>query len=157
MPRIAVIGGVTAVALAAAFAFFLINQNDPSETDRIAALIAEAPASDVVLERSPDVPELPFDDNPDPNQCGIPVQWGSNGQAWLTGVWEGELIQPDVYLYDSHLRLDVNGKAPHGAEVQILLFQENPTLDYYFVKIQGDGPPVEGWVPAPFVSFDPVA
>ncbi len=128
---------------------------EPTETERIAALIADSSNKAVALERSPEVPDLPFDDNPDPNQCGIPVQWGSNGQAWLTGIWEGELIQPEVYLYDSHLRLDVTGKTPHGTEVQILLFQENPALDYYFVKIEGDTP-LEGWVPAEFLSFDPV-
>ena len=49
------------------------------------------------IERDPDVPSLPFDDNPDPAQCGIPVQWGeSNAAAWLSGDWEGELIQPEV-------------------------------------------------------------
>lgn len=107
----------------------------------------------VVLARDPDVPDLPFADNPDPNQCGIPVQWGSGGQAWLSGLYEGELIQPTVFLYDSHLRQSVTGFAPHGTEVQVVLFQENPVLDYYFVKTSGER---EGWVPAPFLSFDPV-
>jgi hypothetical protein len=107
------------------------------------------------LERDPEVPILPFDDNPDPNQCGIPIQWGDDGQAWLTGMWEGELLQQEVLVYDSHLRLGITGSAPHGSEVQIALFQENPVLDYYFVKIGGDNPQ-EGWVPEPFLSFTPV-
>ncbi len=107
----------------------------------------------VVAARDPDVPDLPFEDNPDPEQCGIPVQWGSDGQAWLSGMYEGELIQPTVFLYDSHLRQSVAGSAPHGAAVQVVLFQENPVLDYYFVKVAGEA---EGWVPAPFLSFDPV-
>lgn len=107
------------------------------------------------IERDPDVPDLPFDDNPDPAQCGIPVEWGDNGQAWLTGMWEGELIQPEVLVYDSHLRTSVTGGAPHGTEVTIVLFQENPVLDYYFVRIPGD-PKQQGWVPEPFLSFDPV-
>lgn len=108
------------------------------------------------IERDPDVPALPFDDNPDPAQCGIPIQWGdSDSTAWLSGEWEGELIQPMVLVYDSHLRVSVTGRAPHGTEVEIVLFQENPTLDYYFVRIPGD-PAQEGWVPEPFLSFDPV-
>jgi hypothetical protein len=28
------------------------------------------------VERDPDVPSLPFPDNPDPTQCGTPMQWG---------------------------------------------------------------------------------
>lgn len=108
------------------------------------------------IERDPDVPGLPFDDNPDPAQCGIPVQWGDNNPtAWLTGQWEGELIQPEVLVYDSHLRVSVTGGAPHGSEVTIVLYQENPVLDYYFVRIPGQ-PAQEGWVPAPFLSFEPV-
>ncbi|MFZ0014378.1 MAG: hypothetical protein WAL25_09715 [Acidimicrobiia bacterium] len=108
------------------------------------------------IERDPDVPDLPFDDNPDPSQCGIPVQWGDGGRAWLSGVWEGELIQPEVLLYDSHLRTSVSWSAPHGTEVEIVLFQENPVLDYYFVRVLGDVAQA-GWVPEPFLSFHPVA
>jgi hypothetical protein len=108
------------------------------------------------IERDPDVPSLPFDDNPDPAQCGIPVQWGeSNATAWLSGNWEGELIQSEVLVYDSHLRVSVTGGAPHGTEVTVVLFQENNVLDYYFVRIPGD-PVEEGWVPEPFLSFEPV-
>ena len=115
-----------------------------------------AGGAEQVVSRDPDVPDLPFDDNPDPDQCGIPVQWGDGGQAWLTGVYEGTLIQRTVLLYDSHLRKSVVGSAPHGAEVQVVLFQENPVLDYYFVKIPG-AQPQEGWIPAPFLSFKPVS
>ncbi len=110
-------------------------------------------ATGVAFARDPEVPDLPFEDNPDPNQCGIPVQWGSDGQAWLSGLYGGELIQPTVFLYDSHLRQSVTGSAAHGSEVQVVLFQENPVLDYYFVRVDGRQ---EGWVPAPFLSFDPV-
>jgi len=109
------------------------------------------------VERDPNVPPLPFDDNPDPSQCGIPVQWGDvDNQAWLSGMWEGDLIQREVLVYDSHLRISVTGGAPHGTEVEIILFQENPVLDYYLVRIPGDSPQ-EGWVPEPFLSFTPVA
>jgi hypothetical protein len=111
--------------------------------------------ADEVVARDPDVPELPFDDNPDPNACGIPMRWGDDSPAWLTGVWEGELIQPDVLLYDSHLRQSVAGQAPNGAEVRVVLFQQNPTLDYYLVEAVDD-PTQEGWVPAPFLTFDPI-
>lgn len=109
----------------------------------------------IEIERNPDVPVLPFEDNVDPSLCGIPRQWTLDEPAYLTGIYEGELIQPTVFLYDSHLRRAVVGQAPHGAQVQILLSQSNPTLDYFFVKILDTETPTEGWVPAPFVSFEP--
>jgi hypothetical protein len=111
-------------------------------------------ADDLLALRDPDVPDLPFDDNPDPDQCGIPIRWGLDDPAWLTGTWEGELIEPVVLLYDSHSRLSITGRLDHGSEVLIVLFQENPVLDFYLVR-STDGSE-EGWVPAPFVSFDPV-
>jgi hypothetical protein len=106
--------------------------------------------------RSPDVPDLPFPDNPDPSLCGIPTQWGPGGTAWLSGIYQGELIQSDVLLYDSHLRLNITAQAPHGSEVEILLFQQNPVTDYYMVKIKGAETPNEGWIPEHFLSFEPV-
>ena len=66
----------------------------------------------------------------------------------------GELIQPEVLLYDSHQRLGITGSADHGAEVAIILYQENPVLDYYFVEVVGHGD--KGWIPDHFLSFDPV-
>ena len=106
--------------------------------------------------RSPDVPDLPFPDNPDPSQCGIPTQWGGDNQAWLTGVYEGRLIQQEVLLYDSHNRLNIAARASHGVEVIVLLYQQNPVTDYYLVRIVGAEKPNEGWIPEPFLSFDPV-
>lgn len=104
--------------------------------------------------RSPNVPDLPFPDNPDPSLCGIPTQWGSDGTAWLKGTYQGELIQSEVLLYDSHLRLNITAQAPHGSEVEVLLFQQNPVTDYYFVKIKDAEPPNEGWIPEHFLSFE---
>jgi hypothetical protein len=49
-------------------------------------------------ERNSDVPHLPFADNPDPTQCGIPVQWGVDDPAILSGYYEGELIRSEVLL-----------------------------------------------------------
>ena len=40
------------------------------------------------------------------------------------------------------------------SEVKIVLFQENPVLDYYFVEVVGQ--PDKGWIPDHFLSFDPV-
>lgn len=102
------------------------------------------------------VPELPFGDNPDPTLCGIPIQWGKNNQAWLNGVYEGELIQPTVFLYDSHLRKSVVGSMPSGTKIEILLYQQNPVLDFYLVHTIDIDPPQEGWVPDPFLQFEPV-
>lgn len=108
----------------------------------------------VEIERAVEVPALPFPDNPDPALCGIPQAWNNDELAYLTGFYEGELIQPIVFLYDSHLRRKITAQAPHGSEIKILLSQSNPQLDYYLVKIVGALPPNEGWVPAPFVSFE---
>ena len=57
-----------------------------------------------------------------------------------------------MLLYDSHVRLSITGRVEHGAEVRIVLFQENPVLDYYLVESL-DGA-IEGWVPEPFLSFE---
>ncbi len=127
-----------------------------SGTDQSATTVTSTPIT-VEVECDSDVPDLPFEDNPDPAQCGIPVQWGeASNDAWLSGEWEGRLIQPEVFLYDSHLRVHVTGVAAHGTAVKIVLFQENPVLDYYFVQVPGT-PVIEGWVPEPFLAFDPVA
>ncbi len=119
--------------------------------------VADTPRTPVVSHdpnefRDPDVPDLPFDDNPDPDQCGIPTVWGPGGEAWLTGIWDGELIEPEVFLYDSHQRLSISGRGDHGAEVEIVLYQGNPVLDFYMVEVVGTGE--SGWVPAPFLSFE---
>lgn len=140
---------IVAVVVALAIGVVLVATGGEATT-------SAAGEAEQVVDRDPDVPDLPFDDNPDPNQCGIPVQWGDGGQAWLTGIYDGALIQSTVLLYDSHLRKSVVGSAPHGTEVQVVLFQENPVLDYYFVKIPG-AQPQEGWIPAPLLSFDPVS
>jgi len=129
-----------------------VPESDSASTEGEAA---DQAASNLV--RDPDVPDLPFPDNPDPDQCGIPVEWGDDDQAWLNGRYDGELIQPTVYLYDSHLRLSIKAQAPHGTEVQVVLYQENPVTDYYMVQIPGrEGPESRGWIPAPLLSFEPV-
>lgn len=104
--------------------------------------------------RSPDVPVLPFEDNPDPTLCGIPMPWDGQRFAWLSGVYGGEMIQPVVFVYDSHLRLEIAGEAPHGTPVEVLMFQSNPVLDYYLVDLPGALP--RGWVPAELLSFEEV-
>jgi hypothetical protein len=114
-------------------------------------------ATQIAELRSPDVPELPFADNPDPSLCGIPIQWNNSEPAWLNGYYQGKLIEPEVYLYDSHLRLNIVTKAPNGTQVKVLLYQNNPYLDYYLVKIEGAELPNEGWVPGPFLSFENIS
>lgn len=100
------------------------------------------------------IPHLPFPDNPDPDACGIPTPWGSSEPAWLDGHYQGELVEPIVHLYDSHLRREIIGRAPSGIEVEVILFQDNPTLNYYLVRTVGLEPPQEGWVPAPFLQLE---
>lgn len=128
-------------------------QNTPNPTFTPASIVNQQ-TEEYLFVRDDDVPELPFDDNPDPAACGIPTRWGLDDPAWLSGYYEGELIQPTVFLYDSHLRISIEGQAPTGSQVKIIMFQENPTLDYYLVETIDTETPQQGWVPAPFVSFD---
>ena len=114
---------------------------------------ATAPLSAAEL-RAMTIPALPFPDNPDPNECGIPTPWGLDDPAWLSGEYNNELVQPTVLLYDSHSRNRVVGAAPHGAEVRIKLAQSNPTLNYYLIETVNIEPRQEGWVPAPFLELE---
>ena len=107
-----------------------------------------------LLKRDANVPDLPFEDNPDPTLCGIPEPWGEDDPAWLSGYFEGDLIQEEVLLYDSHLRRSIVGSAPNGTEIEIILFQVNPSLNYYLVRTVGLAENVEGWLPAPFVDLE---
>src|SRR5438128_2986240 len=84
--------------------------------------VSEAPTTSV--ERDPDVPQLPFPDNPDPNACGIPTTFGDS-TAWVNGVYQGQVVEPTVSLYDSHERIHVIGAVPSGTEVQVELYQAN--------------------------------
>jgi hypothetical protein len=103
-------------------------------------------------QRDADVPELPFPDNPDPNACGIPTQW--NGEdAQIEGTFRGQLVEPTVYLYDSHERLHITGAVPSGTTVQVQLYQSNPVLDFFYVRADTPAGPQKGWVPAPFLRL----
>lgn len=102
----------------------------------------------------PAPPPLPFDDNPDPDQCGIPVPLGDAVFGTVRGWHEGQRVFDEVHLYDSHLRSAVTGLVPDGTRVQALLFQENPTLDYYFVRWTAPDGTIEGWLPDPFFELE---
>jgi hypothetical protein len=109
--------------------------------------VARAPAA-----RLPEtVPALPFRDNPDPLLCGIPEPDGR--QATTTGIYDGELVQPIVYLYDSHSRNQVVGQVYPETLVKVELRQINPSLNFYFVRTIGVEPVQSGWIPAPFLVF----
>jgi len=99
-----------------------------------------------------EIPSLPFADNPDPTLCGLPQPDGRRGV--VTGEYEGELVQPVVYLYVSHLRNEIVGQIYPGTEVEIKLRQSNPSLDYYYVETINVEPAQQGWVPAPFLEID---
>ena len=115
---------------------------------------AQASSSDAPTSASTDVPELPFDDNPDPDQCGIPQPLGDGVTGVVTGTYEGRLWFEDVHLYDSHLRSAVTGTVPHGSDVRLVMFQNNPVLNYWLVRWEGPDGTVEGWAPDPFVRRD---
>jgi hypothetical protein len=84
-------------------------------------------------ERHADVPDLPFPDNPDPSQRGIPTRWG-NSSAWRISVYQGRLVEPAAFLYDSHLRAHIMAAVPSGMRVQFELYQSNPVLDFDYVR-----------------------
>ena len=106
------------------------------------------------IQRDADVPELPFADNPDPNACGIPIPFG-NDTAWVNGVYQGRVVEPTVFLYDSHERVHITGAVPSGTQVQVELYQNNPVLDFYYVQAETPSGRQKGWVPAPFLQFNP--
>ena len=109
-------------------------------------------AAIVAPQRDADVPDLPFPDNPDPNACGIPTQW--NGEAaQIEGTFQGQLVQPTVYLYDSHERLHITGAVPSGTTVEVQLYQANPVLDFFYIRADTPAGPQTGWVPAPFLRL----
>ena len=105
--------GLAVFVLVAAGAYLLTRQFTEQASPQGEVV---APPTIPTLESVSDipVPPLPFADNPDPTACGAPLVWGGDGQAWLTGYYEGELVAPTVYLYDSHLRKSVTGLAPTG-------------------------------------------
>jgi len=99
-----------------------------------------------------EIPPLPFAENPDPTLCGLPQPDGRKGV--ITGEYEGEVVQPIVYLYSSHLRDSIVGQVYPGTKVKITLRQINPSLDYFFVETINVEPPQKGWAPAPFVEIE---
>ena len=42
---------------------------------------------------------------------------------------------------------------PAGSVVELVLFQNNPELDFYFVRWHGPDGIESGWVPAPYVEL----
>jgi hypothetical protein len=95
---------------------------------------------------------LTFPDKLEPSQCGIPTGWG-NSSAWLIGVYQGQLVEPAVFLYDSHLRTHIMAAVPSGMPVQFELYQSNPVLDLYYVRHRTR--PRQGWAPAPLLRLGP--
>src|SRR5438034_3590637 len=57
-------------------------------------------------------------------------------QARRNGMYLGQLVEPTVYLYDSHERLHITGQTPNETPVQVKLYQANPVLDFYFVRAE---------------------
>jgi hypothetical protein len=61
-------------------------------------------------------------------------------------VYQGQVVEPTVSLYDSHERIHVTGAVPSGTEVQVELYQTNPVLDFYYVREETSAGPQKGWV-----------
>jgi hypothetical protein len=99
------------------------------------------------------IPELPFPNEQDPLPCGIPQTLGRGVAGVLDGTHEGELVEPEVHLYDSHLRSEVVGHVTHDSEVLVTLFQDNPVLNFYYVLAETEDGKVRGWVPEPFLTL----
>jgi hypothetical protein len=112
-----------------------------------AATITQAPTAPLPAT----VPALPFANNPDPTLCGIPQPDGRQGV--VTGEYEGKLAQPIVYLYNSHLMNAITGQVYANTQVKIELSQNNPTLNFYFVKTIGVEPAQSGWIPEPLLAI----
>ncbi len=112
-----------------------------------ATAVTQAPNTQLPV----DAPPLPFHDNSDPSLCGIPAPDGR--QATVTGSYAGQLIQPIVYLYDSHSRNQVVGQVYPETRVKVELRQNNPALNFYFVRTIGVEPVQSGWIPEPFLVF----
>ena len=117
----------------------------------LAPMAAAAGAPHSTAGKSIPVPPLPFPSHNDPSLCGIPQPMGNGVTGTLDGHYQGKLVEPTVYLYDSHLRNAVTGEAPSGTRVQVLYYQSNPTLDYYMVRVHTARGSFDGWVPAPFL------
>lgn len=132
-----------------------VTADEPEATATVVPEVNLTAHAELALERDPDVPSLPFPDNPDPNACGIPTKWGLEDPAWVSGEYEGEMVQQQVLFYDSHQRIQITGSAPSGSRVQIILYQSNPVLDYYLVRTMDLEPNQEGWIPEHFLRFDP--
>lgn len=100
------------------------------------------------------VPPFPFDDLPDTVTCSVPQPLGSGVSGTLHGELGGALVEPMVYLYDSLRRSRVMGMVAAGSEVEVVLKQLNPVIDFFLVRYRShDGRSVEGWVPAPFLRL----
>jgi len=118
------------------------------------ASVAVAQGGDGNVKRLPAPPPLPFVDNPDPDQCGIPQPLGEGIVGIVTGVYQGEELFDEVHLYASHFREVVTGLVPSGETVTVTMFQDNPVLNYWFVRWDGPAGPVEGWIPEPFLDLN---
>jgi hypothetical protein len=125
-----------------------------AQEDASTSVGTQPASSDAPTAASTDVPELPFDDNPDPDQCGIPQPLGDGVTGVVTGRYDGRLWFENVHLYDSHLRSAVTGTVPDGTTVELVMFQNNPVLNYWLVRWEGPDGTVEGWAPDPFVRRD---
>ena len=95
-------------------------------------------------------PHLPFPDNLDQSQCGIPTVLGGEFAGELSGSYGGELQEALVRLYDSHARAEVVGRAWTGSPARALLMVSGPQLSYLLVRVKVGHQELEGWIPAPY-------
>lgn len=96
-------------------------------------------------------PVLPFSDNPDTNQCGLPVILNTRGT--VTGTYQGRVYEQPVRLYDSHARQGVVALVPQNTPARALLLVSGPRLNHVLVQLRVNARTVEGWLPDPYFTY----
>ena len=98
----------------------------------------------------PDIPDL-WGFQTTPIAVRIPPNGGTMARGWpLNGIYAGELVQDPVLLYESHLRLQIQGRTWSACQSYFIPTKSGDRLLLCQVE---DGPdPNEGWGPMPLLN-----
>ena len=116
----------------------------------IAPVSQAAPMVSQAVPQADARPALPFSDNLDLTQCGIPTVLGDEFTGELSGIYGGKLQEALVRLYDSHARAEVVARVWTSTPARAVLRVSGPQLSYLLVKLEVGGQSLEGWVPEPY-------